>query len=142
MDGQGKWGQHYAHFGQDELTVEGGCLLWGIHVVVPHKLQARMLRELHHDHPCISRMKSLVRGYLWWPGLDKDIEEVVRACQPCQSVKHVPAVAPLHPWVWPTNPWQHVHLDFAGPFMGSMFLPQLWPLYTPEYGRSSFPKIF
>ncbi|CAB4007397.1 Uncharacterized protein K02A2.6, partial [Paramuricea clavata] len=29
---------------------------------------------------------------------------------------------PLHPWEWPTTPWQRIHLDFAGPFQGRMFL--------------------
>ena len=28
----------------------------------------------------------------------------------------------LHPWSWPARPWQCIHLDFAGPFMGSMFM--------------------
>ena len=29
---------------------------------------------------------------------------------------------PTHPWVWPTAPWQHIHVDFAGPFLGHVFL--------------------
>ncbi len=37
----------------------------------------------------------------------------------CQAVKRAPPVAPLHPWVWPSRPWQRVN---AGPFQGSMFL--------------------
>ena len=24
--------------------------------------------------------------------------------------------------LWPSRPWQRVHLDFAGPFQGAMFL--------------------
>ena len=28
---------------------------------------------------------------------------------------------PLHPWPWPATPWERVHVDFAGPFLGSMF---------------------
>ena len=31
-------------------------------------------------------MKALARSYMWWPGLDKSIEEIVVACQDCQSV--------------------------------------------------------
>ena len=31
-------------------------------------------------------------------------------------------MAPLHPWLWPTKPWQRLHLDFAGPFQGRMYL--------------------
>jgi hypothetical protein len=34
----------------------------------------------------------------------------------------MPQVAPLHPWEWPSAPWERVHVDFAGPFMDSMFL--------------------
>ena len=28
----------------------------------------------------------------------------------------------MHPWDWPERPWQRIHLDYAGPFMGKMFL--------------------
>ena len=81
----------------NELTVEGGCLLWGIRVIVPRKLQNAVLKDLHKDHPGTSRIKSNARSYFWWPGLDKQIEELAKACQPCQVVKKTPAVAPLHP---------------------------------------------
>ena len=109
-------------FRRFELTVEGGCLLWGIRVLVPRTLQGRLLNELHQDHPGITRMKSVARSYMWWPGLDKAIENLAKSCSSCLAVKHAPAVAPLQPWVWPDQPWKRVHLDFAGPFQGSMFL--------------------
>ena len=32
------------------------------------------------------------------------------------------AKAPLHPWEWPAQPWSRLHLDFAGPFLGHMYL--------------------
>ena len=105
-----------------ELTVEEGCLLWGIRVIVPKRLRAKLLDELHRDHPGIVKMKSVARSYMWWPGLDQDIQNLVKACKSCQSVKNAPPVAPLHPWVWPSRPWQRVHLDFAGPFQNHMFL--------------------
>ena len=37
-------------------------------------------------------------------------------------MKNAPPSVPLQPWTWPSKPWQRVHLDFAGPFQGSMFL--------------------
>ena len=104
-----------------ELTVESQCLLWGIRVVVPQKLRASVLQELHSDHGGMVRMKSVARSYFWWPGLDKDVEGIVKSCQSCQAVKSAPNSAPLHPWVWPEHPWQRVHIDFAGPFKGRMF---------------------
>ena len=107
---------------EHELTVEEGCLLWGLRVVVPAKLRRKLLEELHRDHPGITRMKQVARSYMWWPGIDQEIEQLARSCSLCLAVKHKPPVAPLHPWEWPSRPWQRVHLDFAGPFQGSMFL--------------------
>lgn len=29
----------------------------------------------------------------------------------------------LHSWPWPTEPsWERIHIDYAGPFMDTMFL--------------------
>ena len=106
---------------QDEIGTEADCLLWGIRVIVPEKLQRRILDSLHETHPGISRMKAIARSYFWWAGLDKAIENVARGCQACQAIQAAPAVAPLHPWVWPDAPWKRIHVDFAGPFLGKMF---------------------
>ena len=67
-------------------------------------------------------MKSLARLHIWWPLIDNQIEEIVRSCSACQSVRNLPSAVTLHPWTWPTQPWQRVHVDFAGQFIGSMFL--------------------
>lgn len=97
------------------------CCGVSLHVIVPASLQKRLLAELHQDHPGISRMKAVARGHFWWPGLDGDIEALAKSCQPCHEAKQSPPKAPLHPWSWPSKPWQRIHLDFAGPFMGKMF---------------------
>ena len=59
-------------------------------------------------------MKALARMYVWWPGLDKDIEESVRLCRECEINQASPPVAPLHPWQWPSRPWSRLHIDYAG----------------------------
>ena len=65
--------------------------------------------------------EDLSRSHVWWPGLDKNLEEMAAGYQACQSAKQAPAAAPLHPWIWPTEPWQRVHADFAGPIQGKMY---------------------
>ena len=47
---------------RNEITLEEGCVLWGIRVVVPEVLRERLLKELHHDHPGMSRMKTVARA--------------------------------------------------------------------------------
>ena len=105
-----------------EITTEGDCLLWGIRVIIPGKLRGDILNELHQTHPGITRMKAMARSYVWWPKLDTHLEDMVKSCTSCQSVKEAPPVAPLHPWIWPTKPWERIHVDFAGPFQNKMFL--------------------
>ena len=80
-----------------------------------------ILGELHQDHPGSSQRK-LPCSHLWWPGLDLNLENLVMTCTACLGVKQASAAAPLHPWVWSSKPWQHVHIDIAGPFMDRIFL--------------------
>ena len=96
-----------------ELSVEQDCVMWGLQVLIPEKYQNQMLEELHVAHPGMVRMKEVVRSYVWWPNLDRDIERTVRNCTSCQQVRNLPSVAPVMPWIWPGAPWHRVHLDFA-----------------------------
>ena len=105
-----------------ELSMEGGCVLWGCRVVIPVKGRERVMEMLHEAHPGIARMKSLARSYFWWPGMDREIEQCVKRCTVCQSSRKDPPVAPLHAWSWPEKPWTRVHIDYAGPMEGKMFL--------------------
>lgn len=105
-----------------ELSLVDGCLLWGTRAVVPPKGRKRLLEDLHESHPGMTRMKALARSYIWWPNLDSDIEAMVRSCPVCQAHRNMPSSAPLHPWEWPNRPWSRLHVDYAGPFQGKMFL--------------------
>ena len=105
-----------------ELSVQDGCVLWGNRVIIPRAGQFEVLQELHEAHPGTTCMKRLARMFVWWPGLDQDIEEKVKGCAECQFQHPSPQLAPLSPWQWPSCPWSRVHVDFLGPFKGQMFL--------------------
>ena len=36
------------------------------------------MRMLHEAHPGITRMKRLASGYVWWRGIDAELEKCVR----------------------------------------------------------------
>ena len=107
---------------RNELSSQNGCVLWGSRLVVPPAGRVCVMDMLHETHPGITRMKSLARSFVWWPGMDQALEGKVQGCLPCQLHQKNPAQAPLHPWVWPDRPWVRLHLDYAGPFLGKMFL--------------------
>ena len=117
-----------------ELTVEADCLMWGLRVVVPEKCRKKILEELHEGHPGVVRMKSQARSHVWWPGIDHDIENLVKACSPCIQIKSDPSPVPLHPWVWPSRPWYRLHVDFAWPLFDKTYLVVVdayskWPVH-------------
>ena len=107
---------------RNELTVVDNCVLWGSRVVVPLQARSQVVEELHEGHPGSSRMKSLARGYVWWPGMDGELEKKVKECPACQSDRKMPPQTPLHSWEWPERPWSRLHIGYAGPVMGRMLL--------------------
>uniref|UniRef100_A0A5S6R024 RNA-directed DNA polymerase n=1 Tax=Trichuris muris TaxID=70415 RepID=A0A5S6R024_TRIMR len=118
-----KTGQILQFFNRrDSLSVLHGCLLSGDRVVIPLSLQRPVLRQLHRGHPGIVRMKALARSHVYWPGVDKQIEEWVKRCHHCASVAKLPVKTTLAPWPVPVKPWSRLHVDYTGPFEGHYFL--------------------
>ena len=119
---------------RDELSHELGCLTWGARVVIPVKLRSTVMKILHSTHIGVSGMKSLARSYVYWPRLDTQIEDTARTCETCGKYgKNLPKVVD-HPWAKTSAPFQRVHCDFAGPFLGCM-----WLLLVDSY--SKWPEI-
>ena len=106
---------------KNELSVESDCLIWGNRVIIPFHLRNKVLTELLENHPGIVRMKALACSYVWWAGMDIEIENTVKSCNACQINHTMPAKAPAHPWEKTTSPWVRLHIDFAGPFLDKMF---------------------
>ncbi len=67
-------------------------------MIVPAQLKDQVLSELHDTHPGIVRMKAITHSHVWWPQIDRDIEDIVNSCQSCLRVKQSPSSAQLHPW--------------------------------------------
>lgn len=105
-----------------ELSIEKGCLLWGHRTVIPEPLKRDILQLLHSTHSGMSAMKKIARNYVWWPRIDADIETMVKMCQSCAQNQNMPPKAHPHPWIRSTAPWERLHMDYAGPFKGSMWL--------------------
>ena len=80
--------------------------------MIPQVLHQRLLLELHDGHLGICQMKALALSYIWWPGMDKEIEKMAAQCEACKNIAALPPTAPYHPWPCPAAPWDRVHIDF------------------------------
>ncbi|XP_029680023.1 uncharacterized protein K02A2.6-like [Formica exsecta] len=101
---------------QDGIIFKGNC------VVIPVILQKHVLADLHHTHVGVVKMKQLARRYCWWKDIDKDIENFVKACQPCALVKKNPQKVPIHAWNNLTENFERIHIDYTGEFQRHHFL--------------------
>lgn len=107
---------------RESLTTVQGCILFSDRLVVPRQLRKRCLDQLHQGHPGIQRMKAIARSYVYWPSIDVEIAEYVKACPHCARVAKSPAQAMPVPWPKSQRPWQRVHVDYAGPLDGEYYL--------------------
>ncbi|XP_038116866.1 uncharacterized protein K02A2.6-like [Culex quinquefasciatus] len=121
---------------RDSLYLAQKVLMYSDRIVIPKKLQKKVLEQLHRGHPGIDRMRSLARTLVYWPNIDDQISALVRACQECASVAKADTKTKLQSWPTPEKPWQRVHADFAGPINDTYFLLVVdsfskWPEIIP-----------
>ncbi|VUZ49312.1 unnamed protein product [Hymenolepis diminuta] len=84
----------------------------------PRTLRNKVLRQFHSGHPGVSQMKSIARGYAYWPGMDKDIEYLVRQCDKCQQAAKNTIRQDAVLWLQTETSWIRLHVDFVGPSNG------------------------
>ncbi|XP_055543306.1 uncharacterized protein K02A2.6-like [Wyeomyia smithii] len=107
---------------RDALSLAQKCLLYAERIVIPKKLQKRVLEQLHKGHPGVERTRSLARNFVYWPNIDDHINEMVRSCNECAMVAKSDTKTSLESWPIPEKPWQRVHIDYAGPVNDMYFL--------------------
>ena len=84
---------------------------------MPLVLQKKILKEFHLGHPRILQMKSLMRSYTHWLGMDEDIERVVKTCRGFILAAKALLIR-YKPWPQMDIPWSRIHIDYAGPLNG------------------------
>ena len=100
----------------------GNTLLRGTRIVIPQSLQRRVIRLAHEGHQGIIKTKKLLREKVWFPGIDRLVEECVAECIPCQATVQVKTSEPLQMTSLPEGPWQNVSVDVCGPFPSGDYL--------------------
>ena len=88
---------HAFHSRARDLSVHEGVLFLGMRaVVVALALRHRVLK-MHEGHSGCTRMKLIARKYVYWQGINRDIEEQVKNCSACQdAAKCLPGMKRRH----------------------------------------------
>ena len=71
-----------------ELNVQNGLLLKGSRIVIPTSLQIEMLDRVHIAHQGIQKCRQRAQQSIWWPGLSRQLADLVNNCSRCCKERH------------------------------------------------------
>ena len=72
---------------RDEMSEVNDIILKGEKLVIPLNMRSEMLAKIHTCHLGIVKCKQRARDILFWPGMGKDIEEVVNQYDDIESAE-------------------------------------------------------
>ena len=98
---------------KDSLIIDDELIVYGCSLLIPASLRTTMLHGLHEAHQGASRSRACARLALYWPGMDRDIENLMAGCRHCQdrlpsNAKETMIIKPA-----PSQPFQHIAADVA-----------------------------
>ncbi|VDI02758.1 Hypothetical predicted protein [Mytilus galloprovincialis] len=122
-----------------ELTVvpvnDMEIILHDNRIVIPKDLQMRVIDLAHEGHQGIVRTKQLLREKVYFPGIDKLVEQTCKSCIPCLASTPKNVFEPLQMSEIPNNVWENLSMDFCGPFPNGYYVMVI----IDEYSR--YPVI-
>lgn len=107
---------------EEELCFYENILLRGNKIVIPLKLRKQVLEAAHEGHPGIVGMKGRLRRKVWWPRIDKEVENVVKGCKGCNLVSLPNPPAMMKRRELPVEPWRDIAMDLLGPLPNNEYL--------------------
>ena len=70
---------------QDELSILDGLVLKGTHIFIPKQCRDDILDQLYEGHFGTDHTELHTRDFVYWPQINKDIENIIRTCEQCQE---------------------------------------------------------
>ncbi|KAI2647439.1 Transposon Tf2-9 polyprotein [Labeo rohita] len=93
-----------------DIHVANGILLKGERILIPKPMQREMLDRLHQGHQGTTKCIARAQQSMWWPGIIRDIRELVERCDIC-CLHSQQKTEQLMPTPLPARPWQQVAAD-------------------------------
>ena len=95
-----------------ERVVVRGILMKSTRIVIPSSTRLDVLDRIHEGHFGISKCRERARQAVWWPGLSRQIQDMVEQCRIC-ALNRSNRPEPLNPTRLPDRPWQVTAIDFC-----------------------------
>ena len=93
-----------------DVTIQKGVLRKGSRLVIQVAMQKTILGKIHEGQEGITKCRERAKQSVWWPGLSKQIEDLIEKCDKCSKERQT-RVEPIIPSDVPERTWQTVGSD-------------------------------
>jgi hypothetical protein len=69
--------------------------------------EAVSISSAHESHQGVAETKQLLREKVWWPGIDNDVETMIKNCHACQLLSNQSLPPPVNMSKLPDGPWKN-----------------------------------
>ena len=74
-------------------------------------MRAMLVKKLHSSHLGVEGCIRRAREVMYWPGMNKDVNDVFSVCSTCNAYRSEQYKEPLLPYENPSRPWSRVGID-------------------------------
>ena len=93
----------------ETLTVEDGLVLYAEALIIPLSERERVLQQFHQFDQGITKAQLFAHGCVFWPGINKAIEEPVWQCETCTQFQATKCCSTPHSYANSIPPIADVH---------------------------------
>ncbi|XP_064096544.1 uncharacterized protein K02A2.6-like [Macrobrachium nipponense] len=126
-------------------VVDDDLIVYGVRLLIPKSLRRETLECLHDGHQGIDRTKRRVRQTVYWPKIDRDIENMVSSCIKCRPPLQNQRNEPLWQEDIPSSVFESVSTDYFH-VIGRTYLVYIdrlsgWPCVSSCQGIASAANL-
>ena len=96
---------------RDLLSTEDDLIIMSERIVIPSTMQQSILEDIHAGHQGVTKSQLLAKSVVYWPDINRNIEEFVQSCETCQNALPSQPHEPLMQHDIPERAWQTVGTD-------------------------------
>ena len=93
-----------------EISIVNRLLMRKSRIIIPTSLQKQVLDQIHTGHQGLNKCRERARQSVWWPGLSKQLQELIANCHTCCKASKQ-RTEPMISSPFPDLPWQKLGMD-------------------------------
>ena len=111
---------------RDDVSIMDGLLMAGSRIIIPEVSRREVLDNIHEGHQGEVKCNLRAKDAVYWPGIYKSIEEIVKNCGACREFENALPKCPMLGVEVPSQPWHTVGADL-------FYYKGRWNLLVTDY---------